>query len=44
MPSTARQLRQPPTIKAIERGPYFTDVAVQSKPIAAIYPKLTTIL
>jgi len=26
MPSTARQLRQPPTIEAIERGPYFADV------------------
>ena len=27
MPSTARQLRQPPTIEAIKRVPYFTDVA-----------------
>ena len=26
MPSTARQLRQPPTIKAIERVLYFADV------------------
>jgi len=26
MPSTARQLRQPPTIEAIERGLYFADV------------------
>jgi len=26
MTSTARQLRQPPTIKAIERVPYFADV------------------
>jgi len=26
MPLTARQLRQPPTIEAIERGPYFADV------------------
>jgi len=26
MPSTARQLRQPPTIEAISRVPYFTDV------------------
>jgi len=25
---TARQLRQPPTIKAIERAPYFADVLV----------------
>jgi len=24
--STARQLRQPPTIEAIERVPYFADV------------------
>jgi len=27
MTSTARQLRQPPTIEAIERVPYFADVA-----------------
>ena len=27
MPSTARQLRQPPTIEAIGRVPYFADVA-----------------
>jgi len=27
MTSTARQLRQPPTIKAIERVPYFADIA-----------------
>jgi len=34
MPSTARQLRQPPTIEAIERGPYFADVASNSiKPL-----------
>ena len=26
MPSTARQLRQLPTIKAIDRGQYFADV------------------
>ena len=26
MPLTARQLRQPPTIEAIERVPYFADV------------------
>jgi len=26
MTSTTRQLRQPPTIKAIERVPYFADV------------------
>ena len=26
MPSTARQLRQPPTIEAIGRVPYFADV------------------
>jgi len=26
MTSTARQLRQPPTIEAIERVPYFADV------------------
>jgi len=25
MPSTARQLRQPPTIEAIGRVPYFAD-------------------
>jgi hypothetical protein len=25
MPLTARQLRQPPTIEAIERVPYFAD-------------------
>ena len=25
MTSTARQLRQPPTIEAIERVPYFAD-------------------
>jgi len=27
MTLTARQLRQPPTIEAIERVPYFADVA-----------------
>jgi len=27
MPSTARQLRQPPTIEAIGRVPYFANVA-----------------
>jgi hypothetical protein len=27
MPSTARQLRQPPTIGAIGRVPYFADIA-----------------
>ena len=26
MTSTARQLRQPPTIKAIDRGQYFADI------------------
>jgi len=26
MPSTARQLRQPPTIEAIGRVPYFADI------------------
>ena len=26
MPSTARQLRQPPTIEAIERVLYFADI------------------
>jgi hypothetical protein len=26
MTSTARQLRQPPTIEAIDRGQYFADV------------------
>jgi len=28
MPSTARQLRQPPTIEAIGRVPYFPDALV----------------
>jgi len=28
MPSTARQLRQPPTIEAIGRVPYFADEVV----------------
>jgi len=28
MPLNARQVRQPPTIEAIERGPYFADVAI----------------
>jgi len=28
MPSTARQLRQPPTIKAIGRVPYFADISL----------------
>jgi len=31
MTSTARQLRQPPTIEAIERVPYFADVQLYSK-------------
>jgi len=29
MTSTARQLRQPPTIEAIERVPYFADKAAR---------------
>jgi len=29
MPSTARQLRQPPTIEAIGRVPYFADVVLE---------------
>jgi len=28
MPSTAHQLRQRPTVEAIERGPYFADVVI----------------
>ena len=28
MPSTARQLRQPPTIEAIGRVPYFADEVI----------------
>ena len=28
MTSTARQLRQPPTIEAIERVPYFADKVI----------------
>jgi len=36
MPLTARQLRQPPTIEAIERGPYFADVTY-SISIIAVY-------
>jgi len=36
MTSTARQLRQPPTIEAIERVPYFADVV--SELIAIFYP------
>jgi len=30
MPSTARQLRQPPTIEAIGRVPYFADAVIGS--------------
>jgi len=30
MPLTARQLRQPPTIEAIERGPYFANKSIYS--------------
>jgi len=30
MTLTARQLRQPPTIKAIERVPYFADIVLGS--------------
>jgi len=33
MPSTARQLRQPPTIEAIGRVPYFADVGAEIYPI-----------
>jgi len=32
MTSTARQLRQPPTIEAIERVPYFADVGYKVVP------------
>ena len=28
MPSTAHQLRQPPTIEAVDRGQHFADVAL----------------
>ena len=31
MPSTARQLRQPLTIEAIRRVPYFADIAAYTK-------------
>jgi len=34
MPSTARQLRQPPTIEAIGRVPYFADVRVNLSHLA----------
>jgi len=37
MTSTARQLRQPPTIEAIERVPYFADgpiEALKGRPIS----------
>jgi len=34
MTSTARQLRQPPTIEAIERVPYFADVTYSISIIA----------
>ena len=37
MPSTARQLRQPPTIEAIGRVPYFADVGYR---IAIVIIKL----
>ena len=30
MPSTTRQLRQPPTIEAIGRVPYFADICTKS--------------
>ena len=30
MTSTARQLRQPPTIEAVDRGQYFADVALDT--------------
>jgi hypothetical protein len=30
MTSTARQLRQPPTIEAIDRGQYFADVGINT--------------
>jgi len=34
MTSTARQLRQPPTIEAIERVPYFADAYIyRQRPI-----------
>ena len=42
MTSTARQLRQPPTIEAIERVPYFADVGnlykVKLLDLIKVYP------
>jgi len=35
MPSTARQLRQPPTIEAIGKVPYFADVVVDNYTLIA---------
>jgi len=36
MPSTARQLRQPPTIEAIGRVPYFPNIVIFQKQINSI--------
>jgi len=36
MTSTARQLRQPPTIEAIERVPYFADVEITIPPLQSL--------
>jgi len=41
MTSTARQLRQPPTIEAIERVPYFADERING--IGAVKIKLPLI-
>jgi len=49
MTLTARQLRQPPTIKAIERVPYFADVyillvRVYLQNVYQLYPSLYWLL
>jgi hypothetical protein len=41
MPSTARQLRQPPTIEAIGRVPYFADVGPNYLNVLALYRRVT---
>ena len=43
MTSTARQLRQPSTIEAIERVPYFADVGISLSGLAELLIALTAI-
>ena len=43
MPLTARQLRQPPTIEAIKRVPYFADIGNLLRSTSLRFPLMSTL-